>query len=148
MSTVGSARWRLMLLALMVAAPDTGAQAASGPAVTEEDLKKESREALETARQYTAQQKEAFHRRMQGELDEMERKIEGLKREAERASETARREAEKHIRELERETARAETRLKELEAAGGEAWEELKSGLNAALKDLQRSYDRARSRRP
>lgn len=120
--------------------------AAGTPEVTEEDLKRESREAVDAARQYSAQQKEAFQKRMQKELDDLQPKIEELKRQAESASEQVRIEAKRQIRELEKERDKASRKLTELQAAGEEAWGELKTGMNAALTELRQSYDRAKSR--
>lgn len=121
-------------------------QAAGKAAMAEEDLTRESKEAVDAVRRYSAQQKEAFQKRMQAELDELQPKIEELKRQAEAASDQVRIEARRQIRELEKERDQASRKLKELQAAGEDAWGELKTGMNAALKELQQSYDRARLR--
>jgi TolA-binding protein len=136
--------WILVLILAPGLAGDL--QAAGKPETTEEDLKRESREAFDAARQYSAQQKEAFQQRMQRELDDLQPKIEELKRQAEAASDQVRIETKRQIRELEKERDKASRKLTELQAAGEEAWGELKTGMNAALKELQQSYDRAKSR--
>ena len=39
-------------------------------------------------------------------------------------------------------------KLQKMESASGKAWDDLKSGLNASMEELEKSYARAKSRFP
>lgn len=114
--------------------------------VTADDIKKESKEALEATKEYTAQQKDAFYKKAQAELDEMQAKIVRLKAEAGKASGKVKADVEKMIHELEEQKEAAAKKLEALQSASGRAWNDLKAGMNSAMDDLKKSYQRARSR--
>jgi len=116
------------------------------PGVSGEDVKKETKEAVDTTKEYTVQQKEEFQKKMRAELDRMQKQIDHLKAKANRAKKEAQAELNHAVEELQEQKDAAGKKLKELESATGKAWGDLKSGLNATMEELEKSYKRARAR--
>jgi len=113
--------------------------------VSSGDVKKETREAYETAVQYTKQQKEEFQRKVQAKLDEYRKRIYELQVEAEEMSAQMKANMNRRIKDLEAKREAAEEKLTQLESASGKAWAEIKEGLDQAVKDLGQAYEDARS---
>lgn len=101
--------------------------------VSAEDVKKE---------------KEEFQKKMRAELDRMQGEIDQLAAKAKRAKKEAQAELKKATTELQEQKEAAGKKLKELESETGKAWSDLKSGLNATMGELERSFKRARARFP
>jgi len=114
--------------------------------VSGEDVKKETKEALETTKEYTVQQKEEFQKKMRAELDRMQTQIDHLTAKAHRAKKETQVELNHAIEELQGKKDAAGKKMKELESATGKAWGDVKSGLNATMEELEKSYKRARAR--
>jgi TolA-binding protein len=141
---------KLLLIAVVVVLGfgwDGQAMAAeTKPGVSAEDVKKDTKEALETTKEYTVQQKEEFQKKMRAQLDRMQKRIDQLTAKANRAKTDAQAELKKATAELQEQKDAAGKKLKELESATGKAWSDLKSGLNATVEELEKSYKRARAR--
>jgi len=114
--------------------------------VSGEDVKKETKEALETTKEYTVQQKEEFQKKMRAELDRMQQQIDHLTAKAHRAKKETKAELNHAIEELQEQKDAAGKKLKELESASGKAWGDLKSGVNNSMKELEKSYKQIRAR--
>ena len=124
--------------------PHIAAETQSG--VSAQSVKKETKEALKATKEFTAQQKEAFQKKIQAELDRMQKQIDHLRAEADHAKTEAQADLNKAIAELQKRKDAAGTKLQELESASEKAWGDVKSGLNAAMEDFEKSYKRALSR--
>jgi TolA-binding protein len=134
------------ILAVAPSCSDSGEKEPGGKqsqAVSAEDLRKETREAYETAKGYSAAQMEDFQKEISKEVESYDRKIAKLKSRVERMQGDAKKEMQEKIRDLEEKRAQAADRLKQLKEAGGEAWSEMKTGMDRALDALQEAYDRA-----
>ena len=116
--------------------------------VSAEDVKKETKEALEAAKELTVQQKEEFQQKMRGELDRMQTEIDRLVFKANQAKKETRAELNKVIGELQKKKDATAKKLQDLESASGKAWSDLKSGLNTSMEELEKSYAKAKSRFP
>jgi chromosome segregation ATPase len=116
--------------------------------VSAEDVKKETKEALGAAKELTVQQKEEFQKKMRDELDRIQREIDRLVFKANQAKKETRAELDKAIGELQKKKDATAKKLQDLESASGKAWGDLKSGLNASMEELEKSYTRAKSRFP
>lgn len=116
------------------------------PGVSVQDVKKETTEALQATKEYTAQHKEEFHKTMHAELDRMQKQIDHLTAKANQAKKGAQVDLNKVIRELQRQKDAAGEKLQELKSASAAAWDNLKSKLTTMMEDLERSYKRALSR--
>ena len=134
------------VLAVVLVAPFR-AQAEEKP-VTGGTVAKEAREAVEATAQYTAQQKEAFQRKAQEELDVVQKQIAALQARTAQASESVRMELKQSIHELEAKKAATRKQLEELQAATGSKWSDMKNHVHSAIEDLKQSYQKMRSNLP
>lgn len=90
--------------------------------------------------------KEAYQKKLQGQLDEWRAEIDKLKARAEAADGDARLEYYKHVEELRARQNAASEKLEELRTASDEGWEDLKAGVDSAWDSLSRSIKSAASR--
>ncbi|HXF92423.1 MAG TPA: hypothetical protein VNK46_06675 [Nitrospiraceae bacterium] len=145
---------RMARLALLVAAVafwsfSRQATAVEGnSSMTTERVQREAQDAVETTKESTVQRKEAFQRKIQEELDEMQAQIASLRAKTDQASAEARAKVQQMIADLEKKKEAARKRLEELKSAGASAWADLQRGMTAALEDLRRSYRKALSHLP
>ena len=114
--------------------------------VASEDVKKESKEAYQTAVEYSKQQKEEIVRQMQAKLDEYKQNIEKLKIKTELMGQGLKADFNHRLDELQAKQEAAQEKLSELKSSSGKAWDEVKEGLNQAMLDLEQAYVDARSR--
>jgi hypothetical protein len=113
--------------------------------VTSEDVKKETKEAYETAVEYSKQQKEEILRQMQAKLDQYKQNIEKLKIKTELMGQGLKADFDRRIEELQAKQEAAEEKLSELKSSSGKAWSDIKEGLDQAMLDLDQAYVDARS---
>ncbi len=132
------------LLSLSVAA----AAGASDKPVTGDTVIRETKEAVTATKDYTIQQKDAFQRKVQTELDEMQVRITQLRGQVKHASAEARADIQKAIGELEKKKDLAQKKAEEIHSATASSWEQVKSKTSAAMDDLRDSFTRARSYLP
>ena len=78
-------------------------------------------------------------------LNQFDQQINELKQRAQTLTGQAKIEGEKQIAELQAKAKTAEAKVKELQSTSGEAWTEMKHGLDQAMEDLKTSYNRAQS---
>jgi hypothetical protein len=114
--------------------------------VTAQEVQQELREALESAKAYTFQQKEEYQKRLEPVLGDLDERIEGLKEQAKGAGTEARKWYAQAIQELRRERELVREQLAKVQAAAPGAWEEVKSGVSAAWDDLRKAFQRANDR--
>jgi len=106
-----------------------------------EKVKEETKEALEAAKTYTLQQKQEYQKKMEAKLDEFDITIAQLKARAETATDEAKVKLDEQVQELQRKQEDARKKLDELKSAGADAWENLKSEMDAAIEDLANFID-------
>ena len=114
--------------------------------VSATDVKRESKETLETLKAYTIEQREMYQDKIEAKLNELDSQIDTLRARAENATTAVQAEIDKAIRELQQQQETAMQQATALRDASGEAWSDLKNGLDNAVADLQQAYDKARSR--
>jgi DNA-binding transcriptional MerR regulator len=112
------------------------------------DIVRDTKEALETTREYSLQQKEVFEKRVRLELQELQAKIAELRKQTDVASSEARKEMQKAIQDLEKKKYEARKKLDEVNESTSSAWTSLKAGMTAAVEDLKKSYHEALSKFP
>jgi DNA-binding transcriptional regulator GbsR (MarR family) len=144
MKSVMSVRW---LLAIMLLAPGALSgcgekdQAQSKPAsVSKEDVKKEAKEAYDATKAFTREQMQAFGKQIETKLNEYGEKIDQLQAKAEKLGGDAKTKAEQQLTALRQKRDEASEKLKRLGSSSGDAWEQLKSGIDAAMEDLGNAY--------
>jgi DNA-binding transcriptional regulator GbsR (MarR family) len=134
-----------MLLALG-ALPGCGEkeQTQSKPAtVSKEDVNKEAKEAYDATKAYTQEQIQAFRKQMETKLNEYGEKIDQLQAKSEELGGDAKAKAEQQLTALRQKRDEASEKLKGLGSSSGDAWEQLKSGIDAAMEDLGNAYKKA-----
>jgi TolA-binding protein len=121
---------------------------ASDKAVTGDKVIQETQEAVTATKDYTIQQKDAFQRKVQTELDEMQGRIAQLRGQVKHASAEARADIQKAISDLEKKKELAEKKAQEIHSATASSWEQVKAKTSAAMDDLRESFNRAKSHLP
>jgi hypothetical protein len=92
-----------------------------------------------------AEQKSAYVQKLKAQLEAWSADIQRLEAEAGKASADSQIKLEKTIDELRARKHDAEIRLKEIENASDEAWQELAKGADAAWNEITQSFERARA---
>ena len=113
-----------------------------------QDVKRETKEALQATKQYTVQQKREFEKKTREELDRMEKQIEHLKSKAGQAKKETKTELHQLVGDVEAKRQAAGKKLKELQSASGKAWNDVRSGVSASMDELEKTYKHAVSRFP
>ncbi len=136
------------LSAIVFYGPVSAGAGAGEQSVTPGTIAKEARETIAATAQYTTQQKEAFHRKAQAELDAIQKQMTAVQAKADKASASVRAELQKSIRELEVKKEAAKKQLDGLKSATDAKWNEMKAGVHDAIEEMNQSYQRLRSRLP
>ena len=139
--------WGIVGIGLL-AIPVVVAAGASDKPVTGDTVIRETQEAVTATKDYTIQQKDAFQRKVQTELDEMQARITQLRGQVKHASAEARADIQKAIGELEMKKDLANKKAQEIHSATASSWEQVKSKTAAAMDDLRASLNRALSHLP
>ena len=121
---------------------------ASDKPVTSDTVVRETQEAVTATKDYTIQQKDAFQRKVQAELDEIQVHITRLRGQVKHASAEARTDIQKAIVELEKKKDLANKKVQEIHSATAASWEQVKSKTAAAVDDLRDSLNRTLSHLP
>jgi len=121
---------------------------ASDKPVTGDKVIQETQEAMTATKDYTIQQKDAFQRKVQTELDERQGRIAQLRGQVKHASAEARADIQKAISDLEKKKELAEKKAQEIHSATASSWEQVKAKTSAAMDDLRESFNRAKSHLP
>ena len=109
---------------------------------------RETQEAVTATKDYTIHQKDAFQRKVQTELDEMQVRITQLRGQVKHASEEAKADIQKAIAELEKKKDLAQKKAEDIHSATASSWEQVKSKTSAAMDDLRDSLNRTLSHLP
>jgi signal transduction protein with GAF and PtsI domain len=121
---------------------------ASDKPVTGDTVIRETQEAATATKDYTIQQKDAFQRKVQTELDEIQVRITQLRRRVKHASAEAKADIQKAIVELEKKKELANKKAQDIHSATASSWEQVKEKTVEAMDDLRDSLNRALSRLP
>ena len=136
----------IMLMSALAALPGCGEkeQTQSKPdTVSKEDVKKEVKEAYDATKAYTQEQMQAFREETDTKLTEYKNKIDQLQAEAEKLGGDAKAKAEQQLTALRQKRDAVSEKIKELGSSSEGAWEQIKSGIEAALEDLGNAYKKA-----
>jgi chaperonin cofactor prefoldin len=139
--------WGIVGIGLLII-PVVVAAGVSDKPVTGDTVIRETQEAVTATKDYTIQQKDAFQRKVQTELDEMKVRIRHLHGQVKHASVEARADLQKAIGELEKKKDLANKKVKAIHSATASSWEQVKSKTEAAMDDLRDSLKQALSHLP
>ena len=115
-------------------------------ATTPADIKKEAKDLAETTMAYTEEQKAQYEKIIQEKLVQYNRKFMELESQLVMMNEQAKADLAAEMAELNDKKAVAAAKAKELQSTGGEAWADLKAGMDKAFMEMDKAYDQARSR--
>ncbi len=110
-----------------------------------DDVRREVREALQSAKRYTFRQKDEYQRKLQDVLNDMDERIDDLQEQAESATGQAKKEAEARLRELRAKREVVNERLQKVSAATADTWDRVTGAVSDAVQDFQKMYDDIRS---
>ena len=113
--------------------------------VTAGDVKEQAQQTYESAKLYSQEQIEEFQGRTKQELEEYGQKLDRLTERLEGLQAGAKEDLKQRIEEMRQKRDRAYAEFRELTSSSGQAWAELKSGVEGAMAELSRSYDRAKA---
>ncbi len=113
--------------------------------VTAKDVKRETGEALETTKDYLAQQKEKYQKDAESTLNDINNKIKELQSKAEQAGADTKVKYQEIIEGLRKKQGEAQSKLNDLKSKSADAWEDVKSGMDVMLENLKKSYNDALS---
>lgn len=147
MRNVAGMLWGIVVIGLF-ALPAAVAAGAPDKPVTGETVMREAQEAVTATKDYTLQQKDAFQRKIQAELDDVQQQITRLRGQVEHASEAARGDIQQSIGELEKKKDLAHKKIEALHSATASSWEQVKSKAAAAMDDLRDSLNQTLSHLP
>lgn len=139
--------WGIVGIGLFII-PVVVAAGASDKPVTGDTVIRETQEAATATKDYTIQQKDAFQRKVQTELDEMKVRIRQLRGQVKHESTEARADLQKAIKELEKKKDLASKKVEAIHSATASSWDQVKSKTEAAMDDLRDSLKRALSHLP
>jgi len=106
-----------------------------------EEVKHHAQETFDAAKKYTLEQKDAYQKKMESELEDLSHRIGELKDKAQTVKGEALVVLEAKMNELKEKQKAAEEKAKELRSASAEAWENVKTGAEKAFLDLKKAYD-------
>lgn len=101
-----------------------------------------------TGREADAEQRlrRAYREKREAQLKELAARLDLLEAKADKAKADARIRYGEEIEKLREKLDTARVKLSLLQDAGEQAWEDVKEGLDAAMRDLRQAYSRATSR--
>ena len=89
---------------------------------------------------------EAYAKKIEGRLEELDAEIARMKAKAKGAEAEAQLEYTRHLSELREKRMEAGSKLKELREAGDDALADIQAGMENAWKELKSAVDQARTR--
>jgi hypothetical protein len=139
--------WGIVGIGLLTIPVVVAAGAPDKP-VTGDTVIREAQEAVTITKDYTIQQKDAFRRKVQTELDEMQVRITQLRGQVTHTSAEARADIQKAIEELEKKKDLANKKAEDIHSATASSWEQAKSKTEAMMDKLRDSLTQALSHLP
>jgi hypothetical protein len=124
------------VLAFLVSCSDQKEPAKSETKVTAGEVKSETKEALDTAKAYTDQQKEEYLGLMKTKMEDLDRQIEGLQAKAAEVKAESKTEFDQAMNDLRAKREAAAAKYESLKSASAAAWGDMKTGMDAAADDL------------
>ena len=114
-----------------------------GNKTTMEDIKKEVKEMVKTTTSYSLEQRNAYEKQLAQKIDAYGKKIQALKEQMMIAKGEAEKKLQEQIDMLQAKTDDLKNKAEDLRNATGQAWDELKKGLDKAVDDLDEAFSKA-----
>jgi chromosome segregation ATPase len=139
--------WGILGILLFAMPVSAGAGITDKP-VTGDRVAREVQEAVTATKDYTIQQKGAFQRKVQSELNEVQTRITQLRGQVKQTSAEARADIQKAISELEMKMDLVEKKVLDIHSATASSWEQMTSKTAVAMNDHRDSLARTLSHFP
>jgi uncharacterized coiled-coil DUF342 family protein len=110
------------------------------------DVKRDAPEIADNSRESLADTKDRFIASMQSKLRDLDHEIAQLKGKTAGLNETARIEADRWVNALNEKRSDLNQQMEALKQASKEKWEEVRSALETAFSELQKSYENTKSK--
>jgi hypothetical protein len=114
--------------------------------VTGQDVKEETKEAVETTMAYTQAKKEQIQKALAAKVADYEEQLQRLRDQGEELTAEGKKALDDQVAALQKRKEAFEQKITKLKTSSGKAWEDLKAGIDAAAEDLDRALDEAISR--
>mgnify|MGYP001085747996 CR=1 FL=1 len=118
-----------------------------GSSASMEDIKKESRELLQTIRSYSADKKDEAVEKAKEGLDTLDGRIERLEARISKnwdsMSETARQQARDNLKVLRQQRNKLAEWYGSMKTGSADAWEQIKKGFSEAYRTLEESWEKS-----
>jgi hypothetical protein len=135
----------ILSLALLVAFALSGCGKEEPPKpkeVTKDQLKEQAGQLADTAKDYLQQQKDKFLQDFDGRIKGLNKKIDELQAEADKATPELKEKLQTGLNKLQEKQGVIKKQLEESKSAAGQAWEDLKSGLDETLKQVDQDLEK------
>jgi hypothetical protein len=113
------------------------------PKPTAAEVKKEAKDLVETTESYTMEQKQVYEQQLVQQLEEYSQKISALKDQVAMMPGEAKTAMQEQINMLDTDLQDMEAKAGEMKDASGQAWEDMKQGMEQAEKDLNQAISNA-----
>ena len=115
-------------------------------ATTPEDIKKEAGDLAKTTMAYTEEQKKLYQEKLQEKMAQYNRELMELEAKLTTINAEVKADLAAEMQNLTQKKAEMDIKIRELQAASGEAYKDLKDGLDRAMAEMDNAYDEAMSR--
>ena len=115
-------------------------------ATTPQDIRKEAEDLAKTTMAYTEEQKALYQKKIQEKIQQYTQKFLELQAKMATLNEQAKANLAAEMENLKRKKQEIAEKAGEIQAAGGEAFRDLKKGLDASLEEMDKAVDEAISR--
>ena len=126
-------------------APDQPTVGEEPGAPTMEQVGEEVTEAVETASEYVSNERDEFLVRVESEVTRLNDEIKTLRNEIAEAGAESKESFNEALAAMDEKRQTAAGELEKLKSATGDAWKDVRGGMESALQELQEDYDNARS---
>jgi hypothetical protein len=110
------------------------------------DIKKEAKDLAATTMAYTEEQKAQYQKKIQEKLAQYNQNFMELEAKLVMMNEQAKADLTAEMEKLDDKKTAVATKVKELQGTSGEAWTDLKAGMDKAFMEMDKAYDQAKSR--
>jgi TolA-binding protein len=137
----------LLSIALTLAGCEKKEEPPKSKEVTKDQVKEQAGKLLDTARDFLQQQKDKFLQDFDGRLQGFNKKIDELQKEMETATPEMQAKLKTALGKLKEKQEVIKKQLEESKGAAGKAWEDLKSGLDETLKQMDQELEKDRNQK-
>lgn len=115
-------------------------------ATTPQDIRKEAEDLAKTTMAYTEEQKELYQKKIQEKMEQYSQNLMELQTKMIMLNEQAKANLVEEMENLNRKKEEVAEKVRKIQAASGEAYEDLKNGLDRSLEEMDTAIDEAMSR--